>query len=73
MKSLKCNEVCQVDCEYVAKGLSEREVVRTMFHHGETHHKELLEDLNEPQRQRIMDCMHNLIKEIEDNHHRLHY
>ena len=71
MKSLNCKEICANDCDYIAKGLDERELVRIMFHHGEIHHSELLEDINEVQRQKIVNNMHNLIKEIEDNRHRI--
>lgn len=71
MKSLNCYEVCGIECGYIAKGFDEREVVRIMFHHGETHHKELLDDMNEIQRQKVSNRMHNLIKNIEDKSHRL--
>lgn len=72
MKALDCCEVCGVNCEYTAKGMTEREVIRVMFHHGEIHHKEILEDMNEKQRQKIVNRMYNMIREVQDDRHRLY-
>lgn len=72
MKSLNCYEVCGVDCGYVAKGMTDREVIRVMFRHGEIHHRELLEDMNEKQRQKIVNKMHDMVREIQDSRRRLY-
>lgn len=63
MKFLNCCEVCDVKCDFVASGKSEREIIRNMFYHGEQHHRELLNNMNDYFRQKITKRMHALVKE----------
>lgn len=64
MKVLKCCEVCDAKCEHIVEGVSEREMIRAMFYHGEVSHKELLREMNDGFRERVTEKMHALIHEV---------
>lgn len=47
MKTLTCKDMGKPDCDFVAKGETEEEVLNTMFNHVREAHEDVLENNSE--------------------------
>ncbi|KKQ60849.1 MAG: hypothetical protein US81_C0012G0006 [Parcubacteria group bacterium GW2011_GWE2_38_18] len=47
MKKLSCSDMGVEDCEFIAKGNNDEEVIQRMVMHHKTHHPEEMQDMSE--------------------------
>jgi len=57
MKRLKCSDINENGCGYVAKGRTSWDVVRTMFNHAAREHKEVLIDITNEDQMKMIELM----------------
>ncbi len=60
MKHLSCKDLGS-DCDFVAHGKNNKEVIDKMFKHAATAHPDILANMDEQQKQGMMNQMNSLL------------
>ena len=65
MKTLSCREMAMVDCDFVAKGQTDEEIVQKMTEHAKMAHKETMGDMMK--KMTVDEMREAMTKKIKDD------
>jgi predicted small metal-binding protein len=64
MKTLACKDVAGIQCNFVAKGNTDKEVKDRLMGHGMTAHAEMMNNMSREQKDAMMEKMQSAIKDV---------